>query len=57
MGLSGGKEMTECQDCKNFNCYDDGLGYWDIWCDGLVHWKESPPEKYPKECEYYEVAE
>lgn len=48
-------EESFCNCCKWYECYDDGDGYWDIWCDnGNVFYWNGPPEIYPKDCKYYE---
>ena len=48
--------MSECNECKHFNSYDDGDGRWDIWCgktDKIDCWDHSIAET----CEFYEEIE
>jgi len=44
------------KNCVFYNCYDDGGGYTDIWCD---NGKASVflEEKYPEECEFFKPEE
>lgn len=50
------EEGHSCDNCKHYNCYDDGDGRWDIWCskphevdDGSIStWK-------PNDCNDFEA--
>jgi len=48
--------MAGCCDCKKFNCYDDGDGRTDMWCDFMLDGEFNNGEKMSilDGCEHFE---
>lgn len=48
-------KITECWLCKNYQCYDDGDGRYDIWCDAPIYYKYCPEDYYPDVCWFFSL--